>query len=321
MTRNVAREHHYLPEFYLRHFCNGAGQVTRTFKGPDGRLYERAFTPRKVGRQRDLYSMQNAGPGFSVARSDVIETDVFGPIDNDAAIAHKLLIEQGPDALTAARREQWGAFLSSLLQRHPRSVNKRDEQARELVQDVVDGLAAKWGPPPPGRRDVLASLSVERVARYSSLARLAQDIRDPRLVKYLSQLFAVTITVPADSPAQFVTGDNPIVVNLGQPGPIHYLTLALSPTVLLLCKNTKERIEDDDPIRELVVAQNLLVIQQCEFVFSRDPLSDGVPLRLRKCAQDALQKVSAWPRNQGPPPPDPDGPEDGHVETSPSRDD
>lgn len=302
MTRNVAREHHYVPEFYLRQFCNEHGHVVRTFKGPDGNLHERAFTPKKIGRQRDLYSIQDAGPGFSVARTDVIETDVFGPIDNDAATVLKLLIDAGPDALTAEQRERWGTFVSSLLQRHPRYLNERDVKSRELVQDMIKELGARWGPPPPGRRDVLASLDVERVARYSLRTHLVKNIRDPRLVKYLSELFAVTMTLPEDSPVKFVTGDNPVVVNLGQPGPIHYFTLALSPTVLLFCKNTKDPIGEDDPIGGLVVAQNLLVIQQSEFVFSREPLSDGVPVRLRKCALDALREVSEWPRNQGKPP-------------------
>lgn len=299
MTRNVAREHHYVPEFYLREFCNDDGQVTRTFKGPDGKLYERAFTPKKVGRQRDLYSIQDAGPGFPVTRTDVIETDVFGPIDNDAALAMRALIKHGPDALDAAQREKWGLFMSSLLQRHPRYVSERDVKAREIVQDMIAELGTRWGPPPPGRRDVLASLDVERVARYSLRSHLVKNIRDPRLVKYLSELSAVTMTLPDDSLATFITGDNPVVPNLGQPGPIRYLTIALSPTVLLFCRNTKEPIDDDAPVGSLIVAHNLLVIQQSEFVFSREPLIDGIPVRLRKCAQDALRKVSAWPRNQG----------------------
>lgn len=302
MTRNVAREHHYLPEFFLDQFANDDGLVTRTFKGSDGKLYEGAFTSKKIGRQRDLYSIQDAGPGFSVARTDVIETDVFGPIDNDAAIALKLLIQQGPDALSPLLREQWATFVSSLLQRHPRYIGERDVKARELVQDVISQLAAKWGPPPPGRRDVLASMDVDRVARYTLRAQLAKNIREPRLVKSLSQFSAVTLTLRADSPVKLVTGDNPVVVNLGQGGPIDYFTLALSPNVLLFCKKTSEPLEDDAPVGGLIVAQNFLVIQQSEFVFSQEPLKDGVPLRLRTCAQDALPVVSAWPRNQRKPP-------------------
>jgi Protein of unknown function (DUF4238) len=320
MKRSVAREHHYLPEFYLRRFCNDDGQVARIFKGPDGTLYDGAFTPKKIGRQRDLYSIQDGGPGFSVARTDVIETDLFGPIDNDAAMALKVLIEQGPDALAAAQREQWAMFVSSLLQRHPRYVNERDARARDLVQNVIDELGAKWGPPPSGTRDVLASLNIERVARYSFRAHLAKTIRDPQLVKQLSELFTVTITVPAESPVKFVTGDNPVVVNFGEPGPIRHLTLALSPTVLLFCQNTKESIEDDDPVRELVLVQNPLVIKQCEFVFSREPLSDGVPLRLRKCAQDALPEVSEWPRNQARPRTGRNGAGNGPAEAPPADD-
>jgi hypothetical protein len=306
MTRNIAREHHYLPEFYLRQFCDDNGHVTRTFKGRDDALHDGAFTPKKIGRERDLYSIHDAGPGFQAARTDIIETEVFGPIDKDAAVALKVLIEQGPDGLTPAQREHWAMFVSSLLQRHPRYINERDVLARELVQDVIDKLGAQWGPPPPGRRDVLASLSIERVARYSFRANLAKTIRDPSVVKYLSELFAVTITVPPDSPVKFVTGDRPVVVNFGERGPIHHLTLALSPTVLLFCKNTKERIEDDDPIRELVLVQNPMVIKQCEFVFSRGPLMDNDVLRIRKCAQEALPRVSAWPRNQGRPPTEPE---------------
>ena len=81
-TSQPTWRNHFVPESYLANFVDGTGRVLRTFKPPTGTLHERRYAPKFTGYQEDLYSIERDFEIGPRGRTDRIEQEVFGPIDN-----------------------------------------------------------------------------------------------------------------------------------------------------------------------------------------------------------------------------------------------
>jgi hypothetical protein len=289
---NSAWRNHYLPQAYLRKFCDDSGTVCRTFRGPDDLLREKRFAPRATGYEEDLYTLVDAGGVFRSQRPDAIERDVFGPIDDNGARALERVLVSSPSKLTAAERENLTLLVLSLIERHPQRVLERDRIAERIAIEREAALREFFGPPLPGRLDVLEILDVEKLARNLARQRMVQNIKDQRWLEHLKSLTLRQLAIRPGCPTWFVTGDNPVVINTGEPWPLRYFTLALSPRALLFGHHAEEQV-DDQLLRGLFLAHNIQLFRQCQYIFSQERLQDNQLIRTRYAASTMLKPV-AW---------------------------
>lgn len=283
-ANNTASRNHYLPQFYLRRFCNDAGLVLRTFRGMDDALHEKPFVPKATGFENDLYTLVNWAPSSRTARPDTIEKEFFGPIDHHGAQVVERLDQVAPSELSSEERTQWALFVNSLLERHPQRVFVGDRKAEQSARALREELRERWGPPSSGRPDVLELLDVEALARNLHREHIVRTIRDEKTLEYIGGLRFAKLVVEPNPVLSFVTGDNPVLLNLGQPGPIYFFTLALSPNMLLFGQNEKEPFPEPEMLMNLCHFHNLLLFKQCQYVFSRGALQDDEFIKTRRQA-------------------------------------
>ncbi len=246
-----------------------------------------------TGYETDLYTINGAGPLFPRGKPDVIEKDVLGPIDSNGAKALRALIDGPPSQLSPEQQEFWATFVNSLLERHPQRIYGRDRIAEKLARERLDAIRQKFAPPPPGRPDVFEMVAphIESLARDMHRRHIANEMTNPRSIGYLKSLEFTKFTLDAESPLRFVTADNPVLVNGGQPWPIDFLSIALGPRDLLFAWNNREPLTDDETIRGLALIHNLQLFLQAEYVFSQGPLVDLEGVRMRYAAQISLKQV------------------------------
>jgi hypothetical protein len=121
---------------------------------------------------------------------------------------------------------------------------------------------------------------------------MVREIQKPTTIDYLKGLTLLKVALNPDSALSFITGDNPVLVNGGQPWPLHFFTLALSPNVLLHGFNSKKvpalDLKDVETIVGLCLIHNLQLFEQCQYVFSREPLADNMLVKMRRAAEISL---------------------------------
>jgi hypothetical protein len=291
---NATWRNHYLPQAYLRKFCDDSGTVLRTFRGPDDVLRSRRFAPRATGYEEDLYTLADAGGVFRGARPDAIETDVFGPIDDKGARALERVLVSSPAQLTAEERDHLTLLVLSLIERHPQRVLERDRIAARIASERKDALRESFGPPLPGRPDVLEIVDFKKLAKNLARQRMVQNLRDPHWLEHIRSLTLRQLVVQPDRPAWFVTGDNPVLINMGEAWPLRYFTLALSPRALLFGHHAEEHV-DEELLRGIFLAHNVQLFRQCQYVFSHEALEDNRIIRTRYAASTMLKPVT-WHR-------------------------
>ena len=105
--------HHYVPQFLLRRWTDAHGKI-RTYTLRSGRLTRKDLAPRATGYKNGLYALIAGVLGFP---EDHLEERLFGPIDNDAAIALGKIKRR--EILTEDDHIAWTFFLCSLRVRQP----------------------------------------------------------------------------------------------------------------------------------------------------------------------------------------------------------
>jgi hypothetical protein len=273
--------------------------VLRTFVGPDGVLRERRFVTRATGYEHDLYSLADAGPALTGSRPDAIERDVLGPIDHYGALALERLTTSSPSDLSEDERGHLARLLNSMLERHPQRIYERDLAAERIARERRDALRELLGPTPYERPDVFTLIDCEALARNIHREHLVREIQKTTSIDYLKSLTFVKFAVEPNEEIAFVTGDNSVLVNGGQSWPLHFFTLAISPNILLIGINMTEApaIDSDElqTMLDLGRIHNLQLFMQCEYIFSKDGLRDGLFAKTRTAAQRYLKRPS-WRR-------------------------
>jgi hypothetical protein len=124
--------HHYLPVFYLRNWCDGAGKVVRYYR-PYQEVVASPIAPENTGFEPHLYALD----GYPDDQKQWIEKYFMGPVvDDPAARALQILLAANGAGLTAEPRIAWARFLMSLSLRDPDAVAK-------IGVDVRDELFAR----------------------------------------------------------------------------------------------------------------------------------------------------------------------------------
>lgn len=147
---NEPINHHYLPVFYLRQWCNADGKIVRYYR-PHRDVVASPITPENTGYEPHLYALN----GYPDEQKQWIEKHYMGPVvDEPASRALRVLLARSEPTLSVDTRIDWTRFLMALALRDPTTVAKtsadaRNELATKLLANPEEYEAIKGPNHPP----------------------------------------------------------------------------------------------------------------------------------------------------------------------------
>lgn len=262
--------HHYVPQFYLRSWTGTDERLFRYHKTPRGRLVQKKCSPRSTAFEPDLYTLCSGV--HPQGQENIIETEVMGRIDDDAApVLRKLAMETvAAVELTNDERTGWACFLNALLVRHRSYVVTRDRAAPQAAETALTRLrgrertahafsrfipSADPDDAPRGQGTLPHEDEIRQV-----VVRLAQDTAREHMVRELRNVAAIDVfknltwvVVDAVAPNGFITTDAPLLLDAGlfehETEPT-LVTFPLTPNKLFVAHASSWHL--DDELRKLL---------------------------------------------------------------------
>jgi Protein of unknown function (DUF4238) len=238
-----SQDHHYIPQFLLRQWCNQNGLLT-VFSRPYYRVVTTERNPRGTGYEPNLYAYEQVPQDHR----QVIEEKFLTPhIDGPAAIVLQKLLDGGTSSLMTHERSDFTRFVMSLRARHPdaiaqakaegdRTLKEKLEQAPEEYLSVIDAGAPptllEWVeenvPPliPNVGLSIIPDVITDHIigARIFNAAWMAYDARQAN--------------------TDFLLGDRPcLLIGDATSSGDFSMAFPISPTVIFLISTKRERLE------------------------------------------------------------------------------
>jgi uncharacterized protein DUF4238 len=292
----VSWRHHYLPQFYLRQWTTAPdGKVWCYARQPTGRVSEKRVAPKETAFEKELFSVQTVVPYMPERSPDSIETGFLKPLDTLAApILHKLVRGESLP-LTDEERTVWAVFLNSLIERDPRLIRSREQQVPAITAELKRKFLGE-APSEESRQrrlEILETMDLEMAGRNTLRTFMVREIRDKRVIDYFKGPSWQVMSVTPD----LLTSDAALIVNNGsRKDPITMLSIALSPSRLMVMTPRKWTI-DDEWLRAVAFSHNLCLVEGGgRFLYARQPVEDGL-VRLRSMIEDyfAIDEASLEP--------------------------
>lgn len=287
----VARRNHYVTQFYLRSWCEPNGMLRIYKRGARKEVVELRRSPKATAFEEDLYTARSTILDVPEPRPDVIETQFFQKIDDDASKVLTKLIANDP--LSADESVAWARFLHALIERDPRHLARNDTIAQQVAADLISETRTKFAACSRERLEhALARFDVAAAARNTVLSAMVHEIRRKDVLDHLTK--QAWLVLPMLEGLEYITSDRPLLVNGGETSlPFEWMSIALSPVQLFLsCPRSWEG--EDELLRQLALAHNFMVIQsEARFLYSRGALADDIPVgnvkvNLRRAAESAF---------------------------------
>jgi hypothetical protein len=139
VSGNPPVKHHYTPRFLLHGWTGDDGKLWRFTSPYPGKIATKRVAPAEIGYQKHLYSIPGAAPD----KAQAIEEKFMSALDDQAADAHKLLL-QGKVALPQKLRSAWSRFLMSQWFRTPEGVGHMKQAMASLLAKDDPALFAKY---------------------------------------------------------------------------------------------------------------------------------------------------------------------------------
>jgi hypothetical protein len=127
-----SQDHHYVPQFLLRGWCNSSGELT-TYVRRNGRVVTSERNPRGTGYEPNLYSYEQVPP----ERRHVIETNFMKPIDDAASQVVAKIRGGNFTKLTNNDRYDLTRFILSLRARHPDAVTLAKTEGLKEIEATL----------------------------------------------------------------------------------------------------------------------------------------------------------------------------------------
>lgn len=145
---------------------------------------------------------------------------------------------------------------------------------------------------------LLSTIDASALARNAVREVMARVVLKEDVINYFVGMQWLKIHLAPDGAVEFITGDNPVLINFSQPWPIEMMTLALSPLDLLLMVKSGAEDFTRELYLNMTLLHNLELLRQSEYIFSRGALQDYEALRSRHAAERTLP-VRPWDKSPG----------------------
>ena len=137
------QDHHYIPQFLLRGWCNQSRRLTVYSRQQKG-IVTSTLNPRSTAFEPNLYTYEQVPP----EKRNAIENDFISRIDTAASLIVQKMLNGGLPNLTVQERSDFTRFLLSLRARHPDAVALMKAKGQEdliaaLERDPEEYAAAR----------------------------------------------------------------------------------------------------------------------------------------------------------------------------------
>lgn len=284
----ASKRHHYVPEFYLKHWRSDKGGIFNYKKIKTGiskpyKKYEKA-----CGFEDKLYWLKphtkhnplNYPP-------DYLETYFFRKIDNDAAPIHKKLLLSGFKNVSLEDKYFYALFLRSLEERTPDKINRLFSHfKKESIQNsITQTLNAK---------KVQTDFDLNAMQENEILLQLTREIRNE---SNLTEIVGMHWSIADSSKTgeQFITSDRPLIINGGleQEHPKCTYSIALSPKKLLVIYSN-EYEDEKELVPSMALMHNVVVALNAKnYIYSNIELSNTRHIKYNKFLDKIGQKLSS----------------------------
>jgi Protein of unknown function (DUF4238) len=267
---SAPRDHHFIPAFYLRQWCNPAGKLIEyTIK--HNRLIPKPVGSHATGYEFDLYAFPELPPELS----QFLEQKFFDYADRTASDALKLHLTGNDAGWSSELISAWSRFVIALHLRHPDAMpelrsaaqaiwngsGKASQQQYELIRQPND----------PDTFDEYIARIDPLIPLKAQVSQIAKTFDNDIMGEHVNRMKWAVIDVSA-SPAGLLTSDRPVGL-FNVKAPTGMISLPISPTMLFVAVNDP-RIFDQLRLRqpqEIVEHVNVhLAARARRFVWSVD---------------------------------------------------
>ncbi len=255
--------HHYIPVFYLRHWCGTDGKLVRFWR-PHQEVVASRISPEHTAYEPYLYTLD----GYPPDQQQAIEKHFMGPaVDGPGSEAFRVLIGRDNSKLTPELRSAWTRFLMAIRVRNPETVARIGKMARQLLErnlllDLDEYRARKGADDPP--------TPVEWMEKH---AAPILNTFGKQMLPDLSQLRGIGETIIrmnwstfdlSASKVDLLTSDRPFIATHGLADSRCIIAFPLSPQLAFIA--THDRAIERELLRHSVTkiakALNAQVVQQ-----------------------------------------------------------
>ncbi|QBM78197.1 DUF4238 domain-containing protein (plasmid) [Sphingomonas sp. AAP5] len=220
--QNPSRRHHFIPQFLLREWGDGAGDLVCYWPRGDGKVRSKPLSPKSVAYKDWIYETT----GFSAEHAQQMEDIYFKLIDDRASNAHRLLVDGRTGEMSHEMMCDWARFIMSIWFRTPGDVKGLKTVINALSDPAVSEAAIGLTVPDDFPEAALNQLQMEAIRRA---------IDDPeRGQVFLSMEWA---TITSTETRSFLISDWPLDTAKDLPflgHPKSYITIPISPRQLFI---------------------------------------------------------------------------------------
>jgi hypothetical protein len=138
---NPPKDHHFIPEFFIRSWCGEDGRVARFNEPTAGKLVARRVFPSQVGFREHLYTNPFESDPWKAAE---VETKIMAAIDDAAAKQLDRLLSSKRLSWDGTSRTAWTTFLLSLMHRTPQSMRATISQVAKIWDKTTPEIQKKY---------------------------------------------------------------------------------------------------------------------------------------------------------------------------------
>ena len=268
-------KHHYIPEFYLRHWVGSDGRFERYNRPIPSKIMTRRAFPSEAGWLKDLYT----SPGDRLG-AYWLEIDIFQVIDSRAALALRKMNSDPPQELNATERSSWTVFLRSLFHRTPENLRGTITSATRMYEDTLEATRAQYAElrretDPPTFDEYKASLTSADI-RNSALSALPSLMTNPVVGQFMQDMPTRVFSLP-DEARDFLLSDDPMARTNGLKSEQGHFAIPISPRKLFVSAHKTAKLDEIARMKpnDLVHAMNKEVVEGARyFVAARDKSQD-----------------------------------------------
>jgi hypothetical protein len=263
-------KHHYIPCFYLKQWTGGDGMIcefTRKWK----KVKPRRTSTEGTGYVRGLYRI----PGIAEDRADIIETRYMQGIDNGAADALHVLVDEtkGPSALTEKLKVHWALFLHCLILRSPEYLAGIEKILQQDILEVVENFRSEY---PKHRRPTDPADFEEFKAKFlanpfnTSSRRIIPQLASSEFIVQHMCSMSWNILRFDHSPNLLLTSDRPVIMTNGIGVLGGHIAIPISPRQLFVAFNDRQGYDQVRAMnaKDIITITNTKVVEQArEYVY------------------------------------------------------
>lgn len=267
-TKNVPRQHHFVPRWYLQRWAGSDERVLRARKTPSGKILFDEQLPKNIGREKDLNAVfgspGNPGRNF--------EDQVTRILDDPFSVLHRKLITEGLETFTDTERFELARHLCALQVRNPRIIRDQLEPAIARPMTFPSYLS-------PEELQEMKEFEPRYRERFNSNYDFTKFIAQAMLhnldedAEMLSPKSWVLVPYPPDS-SLYITGELPFIATLGFGSPDSNYIFPVNPSLaLVLTDNVQLLLNNFDVDKPWAFAHlNFPIVIKNREVYFRNPV-------------------------------------------------